>query len=77
MSFDVDKLEWTRFPRDYSITHDKIEIVNVSADESILDENGRIDAKKLDPIIYDGVSHAYWSFGEKVGLAFSDGKKLK
>lgn len=53
------------------------EIVNVSADESILDENGRIDAKKLDPIIYDGVSHAYWSFGEKVGLAFSDGKKLK
>ena len=26
------------------------EIVNVSADESILDENGRIDAKKLDPI---------------------------
>ncbi|MBQ6905903.1 MAG: DUF1349 domain-containing protein [Clostridia bacterium] len=27
MSFDVDKLKWTRFPRDYSITHDKIEIV--------------------------------------------------
>ena len=53
------------------------EIVNVSADESILDENGKIDAKKLDPIIYDGVTHAYWSFGEKVGRAFSDGKKIK
>lgn len=53
------------------------DIVNVSADESILDEKGRIDAKKLDPIIYDGVSHAYWSFGEKVGQAFSDGLKLK
>ena len=53
------------------------EIVNVSADDSILDENGRIDAKKLDPIIYDGVTHAYWSFGEKVGKAFSDGKKIK
>lgn len=52
------------------------EIVNISADESILDGNGRIDAKKLDPIIYDSVSHAYWSFGEKVGQAFSDGKKL-
>ena len=51
------------------------EIVNVSADESILDENGKIDAKKLDPIIYDSVTHAYWSFGEKVGQAFSDGKK--
>ena len=52
------------------------EIINISADESVLDENGRIDAKKLDPIIYDSVSHAYWSFGEKVGQAFSDGKKL-
>ncbi len=53
------------------------EIVNVSADESILDENGAIDAKKLDPIIYDGATHAYWNFGEKVGQAFSDGKKIK
>ena len=53
------------------------EIVNVSADESVLDENGKVDAKKLDPIIYDGATHAYWSFGEKVGQAFSDGKKIK
>ena len=53
------------------------EIVNISADESILDENGKVDAKKLDPIIYDSVSHAYWSFGEKVGSAFSDGKSIK
>ena len=52
-------------------------IVNVSADESILDGNGKIDVKKLDPIIYDGVSHGYWRFGEKVGQAFSDGKKIK
>lgn len=53
------------------------EIVNVSADESILDENGRIDATKLDPVIYDSVSHAYRRFGETVGRAFSDGKKIK
>ena len=53
------------------------EVVNISADESILDESGMVDAKKLDPIIYDSVSHAYWSFGEKVGQAFSDGKKIK
>ena len=52
-------------------------IVNVSADESILDDNGKVDAKKLDPIIYDSATHAYWSFGEKVGQAFSDGKKIK
>ena len=53
------------------------EIVNVSADESILDENGKVDACKLDPIIYDSVTHAYWNFGEKVGKAFSDGMKIK
>ena len=52
-------------------------IVNVSADESILDENGRVNAKKLDPIIYESATHAYWSFGEKVGNAFSDGKKIE
>lgn len=52
-------------------------IVNVSVDESILDENGKVDAKKLDPILYDSVTHAYWSIGEKVGQAFSDGKKLR
>ena len=53
------------------------EIVNVSADESVLDENGKIDAKKLQPIIYDSATHAYWSFGERVGKAFSDGRKIK
>lgn len=53
------------------------QIVNVSVDESILDENGKIDAKRLDPIIYDGVTHAYWGLGNKVGQAFSAGKKLK
>ena len=53
------------------------EIVNISADESVLDSDGKIDAKRLDPIIYDSVSHAYWSFGEKVGRAFTDGKKIQ
>ena len=53
------------------------EIVNISADEEILDENEKIDAKKLNPIIYDSVTHAYWSFGEKVGKAFSDGKSIR
>ncbi len=53
------------------------DIVNVSADESVLDENGKVDAKKLDPIIYDSVTHAYWNFGSQVGRAFSDGKKIK
>ena len=53
------------------------EIVNVSADESILDEKGRVDVKKLNPIVYDCVTHDYLTLGDKVGRAFSDGKKLK
>lgn len=76
----IDELPMTVECRLQKLNEDGIcigEIVNISADESILDENGKVDAKKLDPIIYDSVSHAYWSFGDKVGRAFSDGKKIK
>ena len=53
------------------------EIVNVSADERILDEKGKIDPEKLQPIVYDPVQYAYWTLGERVGRAFRDGVKLK
>lgn len=53
------------------------EIVNVSADERILDENGKIDPAKLEPITYDPVNHTYLKLGEKVGKAFKDGLQLK
>ncbi len=53
------------------------EIVNVSADESILDENGKVDLQKFMPITYDPIHHTYRTLGEIVGKAFSDGKKLK
>ena len=52
------------------------EIVNITADESVLDENGKIDPEKLDPICYDSVNHTYRRLGDVVGKAFSDGKKL-
>lgn len=52
------------------------EIVNVNADESILTD-GQIDPKKLKPIAYDPVNHAYVALGEKVGNAFKDGMALK
>lgn len=51
-------------------------IINVSADESVLGPDGLIDPKKLAPITYDPVRHGYYVLGEKVGNAFSDGKKL-
>ena len=52
------------------------EIVNVSADERILNENGKIDPLKLEAITFDPVNHTYQKFGEVVGSAFRDGKKL-
>ena len=53
------------------------EIVNVSADESILNESGKVDVAKLRPITFDAVNSAYVQLGSKVGNAFSDGNALK
>lgn len=53
------------------------EIVNVSAEESILGKDGKIDLAKFEPIVFDPVNHAYLKLGDKVGNAFQDGLKLK
>lgn len=53
------------------------EIVNVNAEESVLNEEGAIDPAKVRPITYDPVGHTYIALGEVVGTAFGDGAKLK
>lgn len=53
------------------------EIVNVSADESVLDAQGKIDPDKLEPIAFDPIHNTYRKLGEKVGNAFRDGAALK
>lgn len=52
-------------------------IVNVSIDDCILGEDGQIDLNKFEPITYDPIHHTYIKLGDKVGNAFSDGKKIK
>ena len=52
------------------------EIVNVIADESILDESGNVDADRLQALSFDPASKAYRILGETVGQAFHDGNKL-
>ena len=52
------------------------DIINISADESVLTD-GKVDLAKLRPITYDPISHGYYVLGERVGQAFSDGDKLK
>ena len=51
-------------------------IVNVSAEESILNEYGKIDPQKFNPILFDPCNHEYLKVGDIVGNAFSEGKKL-
>lgn len=53
------------------------EIVNVSVDERVLDGDGKVDAAKAAPIIFDPFNNEYLKVGEKVGKAFCDGKRLK
>ena len=53
------------------------EIVNVSAEETILAEDGNVDFSKLQPIIFDPVHNAYLKLGDKAGNAFRDGAALK
>ena len=53
------------------------EIVNVCAEESILNAEGKVDVTKLRPITYDSMNHHYLVLGEPVGQAFHDGMALK
>lgn len=53
------------------------EIKNVSADESILGEDGEVDLDKFHPITYDTVHYGYYELGKRVGNAFKDGMQLK
>lgn len=53
------------------------EIVNVSVDERVLDEAGRVDIAKAQPIAFDPFNNAYVVMRETIGRAFHDGTALK
>ena len=53
------------------------EIVNVSADEAVLNEEGKIDPDKLQPISFDAVNNTYHVLGGVVEKAFKVGLKFK
>ena len=50
------------------------EVVNQSADQSILNENGQIDLALLKPIVFDAAGMCYRALGEVVGKAWDAGK---
>lgn len=52
------------------------EIVGVLADESVLDETGKVDASKLNAFVFDQFRSGYYAIGEKVGQAWHTGAPL-
>ena len=51
-------------------------IVNVSADEKVIAENGKVDPLKLNALIFDQFQAGYYVATEKVGQAWNAGKAL-
>ena len=52
-------------------------IVNVSADEKVLTDDGNVDTSKINFISFDPVSCKYVKLGEPVARAFAEGLKLR
>lgn len=52
------------------------EILNVSANEEVLDKNGSLDVTEIAPLIYDPAANRYNAVGEVVGDAFKAGIEL-
>ena len=51
-------------------------IVNVKAEEAVLDENGKVDPSRLNALIFDQFRNGYYVSGEKVGQAWNAGVPL-
>ncbi len=51
------------------------EIMDIKAEESVLSEHDLTDILKVKPLIFDPGQSAYYSIGERIGKAFSIGKK--
>ena len=51
--------------------------MNVTADESVLDADGKLSVEKLAPVCYDSAGHGYYVMERRVGNAFSDGKEIQ
>ena len=52
------------------------EIMDIKADESMLDENGSLDIEKIKPILFAPESRTYYRVGKYLGKAFSIGKEI-
>lgn len=51
-------------------------IVNVLADEKVLDEKGKVDAGALHAFTFDQMRSGYYAVGEKIGMAWNAGAPI-
>ena len=51
-------------------------IVNVAAEEAVLDEKGKVDPERLHALTFDQFKHGYYVSGEQVGKAWNAGAVL-
>ena len=51
------------------------EILDVKADEAVLDARGLVDVEKARPIVFASGADAYFAVGERLGAAFSIGRE--
>lgn len=52
------------------------EILQIHAAESAFDADGKMDARRFDPLVYLGGVREYWDLGNLRGIAYADGKRL-
>ena len=52
------------------------EILDVLADEKVLNADGSVDPLKVDPIVFDTFGRNYFKLGEKAGQAWKSGTEL-
>lgn len=53
------------------------EIIDVKADEAVLDDKGNASISKVKPILYAPTINCYYGIGNQIGAAFSIGKEIK
>ena len=51
-------------------------IVNVKADEKVLGSDGKVDAGKLNAVMFDQFRMSYYSVGEQIAKAWNAGAGL-
>ncbi|MBQ5972797.1 MAG: flavin reductase family protein [Oscillospiraceae bacterium] len=73
MTLECEVVEFQRQPYGLRVLG---RIVGILADESVLDEKGRIDAAKLNAFAFDPMRSGYYALGGKIGQAWQSGAPL-